>query len=286
MGGPQSHIDSELQIPECDLIVGVFGMRFGSGTEHEIRQALESWRRTQRPQVMLYFRKEGLLPRNADDLEHLAHIVNFRTEIGSQALFKEYVDEDDFREQLKAGLTISILRHAGRTQLALPLGERQLFVAASVVPSIMRDEGVTEIAGDLELTLWTPDESVTVTTDITVWVNTNITNRISGSGGLASSVRLVRIEHGSPQSEPLAVGRILWVNGVVFRSVTLTVARPGDPVTLLIQGLRVNALQLAPPARVVSLVRFESQGSDIRTLNPEQTIGITLTSFSCICLPA
>jgi hypothetical protein len=101
-GGPQSHIDSALQIPECDLIVGVFGMRFGSGTEHEIRQALESWRRTQRPQVMLYFLKAGPLPRNADELEQLAHIVNFRTEIGSQALFKEYVDENDFREQLRA----------------------------------------------------------------------------------------------------------------------------------------------------------------------------------------
>jgi hypothetical protein len=280
VGGPQSHIDSELRIPECDLIVGVFGMRFGSGTEHEIRQALESWRRSQKPQVMLYFRKEGPLPRNTDEMEHWARILKFRTEIGSQALFKEYVGENDFREQLHADLNRSVIRHANRTQLSPPLGERVLFVAATAVPAIMRVEGITEMAGDVELSLWTPHESLPVTIDITLAVNANITNRVSGNGGLISSVRLVRAEESNPQTETLAVGRIISVGSIVFRSVTLTLARSGGPITLLIQGLRVNAFQLRRTMRAVSLLRLESHDSDIRILNSQQTIGIPFNSFS------
>jgi len=229
---------------------------------------------------MLYFRKEGPYPRTADDLEHLARIFKFRTEIGTQGLFKEYVNENDLRNQLHADLTRSVFKHANQTQLSPPLGERELFVAATAVPAIMRVEGITEIAGDVELTLWTPHESLTVTTDIRIWVNTNITNRISGNGGLTSSVRLVKAEHGSPQAKPLAVGRILSVNSIMFESVTLTLARSGGPMTLLIRGIRVNALQLGLPRLVVSLLRIESQGSDIRTLTPQQTIGIPFTSFS------
>ena len=49
--GPQGHIDPILKIEDCDVLVGIFWKRFGtptkkalSGTEHEIRTAIDARR--------------------------------------------------------------------------------------------------------------------------------------------------------------------------------------------------------------------------------------------------
>jgi hypothetical protein len=51
--GPQGLIDEGLRIEDSDLVIGVFGRRFGtpvsdanSGTEHEVRHAMEAWKAT------------------------------------------------------------------------------------------------------------------------------------------------------------------------------------------------------------------------------------------------
>ena len=57
--GPQGQIDRILRIEDSDLLVGIFWKRFGTstkggttGTEHEIRQAYDAWKRNSRPQIM------------------------------------------------------------------------------------------------------------------------------------------------------------------------------------------------------------------------------------------
>src|SRR5687768_14632462 len=77
--GSQEHIDENLNIEESDVLVGVFGKRFGtpvhdagSGTAHEIGKAIRAWRQNQRPQVMLYFKSidvASILPNEAEQYE-------------------------------------------------------------------------------------------------------------------------------------------------------------------------------------------------------------------------
>jgi len=62
-GGPQAIVDERLRIGDSHILIGVFWKRFGtptgdagSGTEHEIRQAVEAWKAKGSPQVMLYFK--------------------------------------------------------------------------------------------------------------------------------------------------------------------------------------------------------------------------------------
>ncbi len=54
--GPQGLIDPVLKIEECDILLGIFWKRFGtptgdarSGTEHEIRHAIQSRPQSGRP---------------------------------------------------------------------------------------------------------------------------------------------------------------------------------------------------------------------------------------------
>ena len=51
-----------MAISDADVVVGIFWKRFGtptgdaqSGTEHELRNAWEAWRKNGRPDVMVYF---------------------------------------------------------------------------------------------------------------------------------------------------------------------------------------------------------------------------------------
>jgi len=57
-------IDDQLRIEGCDILIGVFWKRFGtavgdaeSGTAHESRRAMETWKDKGTPEVMLYFRE-------------------------------------------------------------------------------------------------------------------------------------------------------------------------------------------------------------------------------------
>src|SRR5688572_29677201 len=68
-GGAQPVVDRALDIPNADLLVGIFWKRFGtptadaaSGTEHEIRLACEARERRGRPEVMLYFNQRAYKP--------------------------------------------------------------------------------------------------------------------------------------------------------------------------------------------------------------------------------
>jgi len=62
IGGSQEHVESVLRIEDCDILICIFGRRFGtrtkrarSGTESEFRRAYESWKQTSKPQIMMYF---------------------------------------------------------------------------------------------------------------------------------------------------------------------------------------------------------------------------------------
>jgi len=79
-------IDPEARIPDSDIVVVLFSARLGTpiaprrptGTEHEFQTALESWRLTGRPEVMVYFNSAPVALKTLEEVEQYAALMRFR----------------------------------------------------------------------------------------------------------------------------------------------------------------------------------------------------------------
>ena len=110
--GPQGLIDPTLQIENSDLLIGIFWKRFGtptggapSGTEHEIRKAIESWRRRGLPQIFIYFNQSSATPESSKDAIQWARVLQFRDEFPSNGLWSAYEGLPHFERILRMHLT-------------------------------------------------------------------------------------------------------------------------------------------------------------------------------------
>ncbi|HET8772461.1 MAG TPA: DUF4062 domain-containing protein [Thermoanaerobaculia bacterium] len=110
--GPQGLIDELLKIEDSDILVGIFGTRFGtptqqagSGTEHEIRTALASWRATRCPHVMVYFREVAFEPRDAAAAEQWARVQAFRRELEASGLLGSYTHTVELEQKVRQNIT-------------------------------------------------------------------------------------------------------------------------------------------------------------------------------------
>jgi hypothetical protein len=111
--GPQGLIDERLRIEDCEMLIGVFWRRFGtpvhdarSGTEHEIRCAIEAWKAKGAPQVMLYFRHLPDQPTSPGEEEEFRKVQTFKQELllENRPLVWEYADASEFRVHLQSHL--------------------------------------------------------------------------------------------------------------------------------------------------------------------------------------
>lgn len=116
--GPQGVIDAVLEIERCDILLGIFWKRFGtptpkalSGTEHEIRAALQSFQATGRPRLMLYFKEAERLLKSAEEHEQYARVLRFREEYSRQGLYWTFQDTPDFERLARQHLTQQIRQH-------------------------------------------------------------------------------------------------------------------------------------------------------------------------------
>jgi hypothetical protein len=111
--GPSGVVDSSLRIEDCDIIIGLFWKRFGtptpdagSGTEHELRLAYETWKQTaQRPLIMIYFSKTEFFPRTIEEVDQLKKVLEFRKGFAPEALYGDYDGPEDFRRKVQKDLT-------------------------------------------------------------------------------------------------------------------------------------------------------------------------------------
>ncbi len=120
--GPQGLIDPILNIENCDILLGIFWKRFGtptteaqSGTEHEIRTAVGSWRKSGRPQIMIYFKEAEFLPRKKDELEQYGLVLQFRDEFPKEGLYWPFKDASEFERRVRGHLTSFIRSRFDRT---------------------------------------------------------------------------------------------------------------------------------------------------------------------------
>jgi hypothetical protein len=108
--GPQSVIDE--QIGDYDLLVGLMWKRFGtpipggvgSGTVHEVQQAIARWKQIGEPRVMFYFKRVSPADSATLDPAELAKIREFQCQLQKIGLTHAFDETDDFASLLRVHL--------------------------------------------------------------------------------------------------------------------------------------------------------------------------------------
>lgn len=115
--GPQGLIDPILKIEDCDILIGIFGKRFGtptadaqSGTEHEILCAYEAWQRNRRPQIMVYFNQKAYSPKSKEEIGQWGQVLDFKRRFPEEGLWWEYKGKLQFERLVRNHLT-QFIRH-------------------------------------------------------------------------------------------------------------------------------------------------------------------------------
>lgn len=108
LGRPQEAINR--QIPATDIFIGVLWARFGSptvetnsGTEKELRRALDSWQLLGCPHVLLYFCNRPIDPEQLDP-DQLTRVQKFRKSIAEHQLYATYRSVEEFRSLVRRDL--------------------------------------------------------------------------------------------------------------------------------------------------------------------------------------
>jgi len=250
--GPQGLIDEGLRIEDSDLVIGVFGRRFGtpvsdanSGTEHEVRHAMEAWKATGKPQVMLYFREiqEGSL--SPEESEQYQRIQAFKKELSStdNPLVWRYKDLVHFEASLQTHIWQELMGRMQKSRHAdYPLS--LLRYSANANETCIRKEGSTELVGDIFLTCTYDGETPAaypLLFTVFLSVSAPISQRPIPRGGnpptpySRSDVVLLEV---SKQSGKKYFGEITGTDEVIFRHVQLGKMLPHESRQFQISNLR------------------------------------------------
>jgi hypothetical protein len=115
--GPQGLIDPILKVADCDLLIGIFWKHFGTptpdgttGTEHEFHTAYDAWKRTGRPQIMVYFNQKPYAPGSQAEAAQWGKVLEFRQNFPKEGLWWPYKGKGQFEELVRNHLT-QFLRH-------------------------------------------------------------------------------------------------------------------------------------------------------------------------------
>ena len=114
--GPQGHIDSRLNIQDCDLFIGIFWKKFGtpvddakSGTEHEFKLAYEAWKVKTRPQIMFYFNQKAYKPNSREEIDQWGQVLEFQNNFPKEGLWWPYKGASQFEDLVRKHLTKIVL---------------------------------------------------------------------------------------------------------------------------------------------------------------------------------
>ena len=202
-------------------------------TEYEIRRSLRNWRRSKRPEVMVYF---GFMPspggaRTTEELEQRKKVIGFRDELRQTAVAHEFADTATLRNMVRAQLENWLEQKRAR------LGAFHLIVSSTV--PLVRTSGVAERIGDILLnipagpSIPTSTAGEPLTVEVSVGLNVNVTNRrdlddIELVTCFGQRVRATRTS----------------ISSIAFRGVVLPGSTFGGGLWSRISGIRANVAQL------------------------------------------
>jgi len=150
----------------------------------------------------------------------------------------------------------------------LPAGATTLTCATSGEPLIVHGEGITERTGDLVFNCSGGIPNATVSINLSVFLNVNITNRLAPDSSTLLGIILTADNGTGPQtvsSQPALSGQA----SLMFNNATFTLSPTGS-VTLDLSGLRgaANQLNFAPNSLLQVLIGFNSNVSVSVSSNP------------------
>jgi len=147
LDGAQGLTDEQMRIPDADLVIAVFWSRLGtpvledaSGTAHELRLAWDSWRRTRKPVVWIYFCLRDVPQAALRDPSQFPALSDFRGSLPAEQSYSEFGTLEQLRSDFTNHLGIWLQETASR-----PLG------------SLVEPQGVLA-APDASRTIPRPDE--------------------------------------------------------------------------------------------------------------------------------
>jgi uncharacterized protein (TIGR03437 family) len=160
---------------------------------------------------------------------------------------------------------------------------------ATAVPPVVRGEGITERVGDIVLECKGGSPNARITGNLSVFLNVNITNRLSGNSVLG--IVLTADSGSGPQ--PIVVPALLTGPGtLMFNNVSFTLS-PAGTVSLRLANVRAAANQLnLTPGTIIfaflgfnssSLVNFTSSQFKVGTPLPSLFVGF---SSKLVCAPS
>ena len=247
--GPQGLIDEQLRIEDCDILIGVFWRRFGtpvsdaeSGTAHEIRRAIETWKERGTPQVMLYFREGHEQTISPDEEEQFRKVQNFKQQLclTHRALVWPYEDDAAFYRHLHNHLWKVVMQRLRPRLTSGPLSF--LRVSASADTVCARHESFTELMSDVFLRCTYDDDlpspgPMYVTVELSA--SAPITSRILDR----NVTEVVLFEVGRPGSATVIPGVNLGgpgAYGITFPKVHLGDIGPRETRVFQISNLRCD----------------------------------------------
>src|SRR5215469_14970633 len=114
IGAPQEVINREIPV-DYDIFVGIMWKHAGtptstarSGTIEEFNRACERRKQGSLPRIMFYFCDEPIPLPTATELQQLAEVVKFRSQLASQGLTVSYPSHAEFGEHVRGGLLRAI----------------------------------------------------------------------------------------------------------------------------------------------------------------------------------
>ena len=115
--GPQGLIDPILAINNCDILIGIFWKKFGtptkgslSGTEHEFFNAYKSWKKSEQPQIMMYFKESKVHLDTSEDVTQYLRVKQFKEKFPKEGLFWTFTNISEFERLLRNHL-IQFIKH-------------------------------------------------------------------------------------------------------------------------------------------------------------------------------
>jgi len=107
-------VDSQVDVTDCDVVIGIFAKRFGtptpfgeSGTAHEILRACEAALKAERktPHVMVYFSDQPSALSTVQEVDEYRKVIAFRDKLRAIGLCETYHSVQNFTDLVRKHLS-------------------------------------------------------------------------------------------------------------------------------------------------------------------------------------
>lgn len=104
--GPQAIIDKDFEKQDYDIYIGILWKRFGepqanglTPTEGEFEDAIKRYKKTGRPLITFFFKKEKFYPDNEYETSQFLELQKFKERVGSLGLYDSFTEDLEFQEK-------------------------------------------------------------------------------------------------------------------------------------------------------------------------------------------